>query len=179
MGSSGRFFLSACLSARQQPVEVAEVCRVRLRQSYTIGVGCGTLCRESRRGASKVKRNFGVLVVLSLAFVLIGPQLVRGAEQERGKGWFGRSWLRSWSPHTTNNASVKSAFKEAISDASAASVTILSDGEPPPSVLFSIGKGTLSPRQATCSRSWFVKREMETSIQRRLSDRTSPMILPC
>ena len=77
-----------------------------------------------------MKRNFGVLVVLSLAFVLIGPQLVRGAEQERGKGWFGRSWLRSWSPHTTNNASVKSAFKEAISDASAASVTILSDGEP-------------------------------------------------
>lgn len=87
---------------------------------------------ESRRGARNVKRISGLLAILCLVCVLLAPQLARGAEEERsqGRGWFGRSWTRNWSPHTTNTASVKSAFKEAIADASAASVTILSDGEP-------------------------------------------------
>jgi len=73
-----------------------------------------------------------LLALLCLASILLAPPLVRGAEEEqpKHKGWFERVWLRNWSPHTTNNASVKSAFKEAIADASAASVTILSDGEP-------------------------------------------------
>jgi serine protease Do len=79
-----------------------------------------------------VKRIGGLLVTLCLACVVLAPQLARSAEEERSRerGWFGRNWTRSWSPHTTNNVSVKSAFKEAIAEASAASVTILSDGEP-------------------------------------------------
>jgi serine protease Do len=38
--------------------------------------------------------------------------------------------MRNLRAHSTNNASVKSAFQQAISDASAATVRILSDGEP-------------------------------------------------
>ena len=79
-----------------------------------------------------MKRTSGLLIVLLFGCSLLASEFTRGDGEEKngGKERFERRWTRNWSAHTTNNASVKSAFQEAISNASDASVTILSDGEP-------------------------------------------------
>jgi serine protease Do len=70
--------------------------------------------------------------VLALTCILLAPQALRSAQEDQPgqRPQSERRWTRNWSLHTTNTVSVKSAFQKAISDASAATVTILSDGRP-------------------------------------------------
>ena len=79
-----------------------------------------------------MKRTDYLLALLVLGSSLLGPQLTRGAEEDSPpeSSRTERRWTRNWSAHSINSASIKAAFQAAVSDASAATVTILSDGEP-------------------------------------------------
>lgn len=79
-----------------------------------------------------MKRTECLLLLLVFSSSLLVLPLAQSAEEEppQERSRFERRWARNWSAHATNNASVKAAFQEAISGASAAAVTILSDGKP-------------------------------------------------
>ncbi len=79
-----------------------------------------------------MKRIGGVLPVFLMACSLVAPRFAWSAEdaQPDEPGRLERIWTRNWSSHSTNNASVKSAFQPAVSEASAATVRILADGKP-------------------------------------------------
>ena len=66
-----------------------------------------------------------------LTIVFLAPAAVRSADDpspgDRPRPE--RRWTRNWSQHVTNADQVKSAFHDAVSDASAATVTILSGGQ--------------------------------------------------
>lgn len=79
-----------------------------------------------------MKRTDHLLLLLVLACSLLATRLTRGAEEgsPSESSRFERRWARNWSSHSINSASIKAAFQAAVSDASAATVSILSDGEP-------------------------------------------------
>ncbi|NLS91166.1 MAG: PDZ domain-containing protein [Planctomycetaceae bacterium] len=79
-----------------------------------------------------MKRICYILPLFLVVGSLVGPQSAWGAEdaQPEEPGRLERFWTRNWSLHSTNTASVKSAFQPAVSEASAATVRILADGKP-------------------------------------------------
>ena len=87
--------------------------------------------RRSRKRKSVTSYPMKRTACLLLTIVFLAPAAVRSADDpspgDRPRPE--RRWTRNWSDHLTNAARVKSAFHEAISDASAATVTILSGGE--------------------------------------------------